>query len=137
MQEFLQKTQKIKATCIVQHNGKVLLLRSDQVLDPEHRPRAGYFGVPSFTVTFGADPEQMLEKTFIDYFGQSINGLIMVDVQQYLNTDQTVQVFEVVYTTRVTEFEVGDQSDNYIFVDKDDLHAYMFPAERAHLEKYL
>jgi hypothetical protein len=138
MKKFLLQTQKIKATCIVQYEGKVLLLRSDQVVDREHRPQAGYFGVPSFTISFGEDPQVMLQETLQEYFEQSVQDLSMIDVRQYMSKDGTVQIFEVVYTAKsLTEVELENQRDKFLFVHKSELGSYMFPTEREYLERYL
>ena len=138
MKDFLPRTQKIKATCIVHYKGKVLLLRSDQVVDREHRPQAGYFGVPSFTISFGEDPQVMLQRTLGEYFDQSVDDMLMIDVRQYMSDDNTVQIFEVVYTaTSAAEVESAAQQDTFLFVHKNELDAYMFPTERERLEKYL
>jgi len=138
MEKFLVKTQKIKATCVVRNNDKVLLLRCNQVVNREHRPQAGYFGVPSFTISFGEDPEIMLQKMLEDYFDQPMNNFLMLDVRQSMSDDNSIQIFEVVYTAKsVTSIQTEDQYDKFLFVHKDELDAYMFPAERERLEKYL
>ena len=138
MEKFLVKTQKIKATCVVRNNDKVLLLRCNQVVNREHRPQAGYFGIPSFTISFGEDPVTTLQETFEDYFDQSVDNLLMIDVRQYMSDDNTTQIFEVVYTAKsATKIKIEDQYDKFLFVHKDELDAYMFPTERERLEKYL
>ena len=138
MKEFLVKIQKIKATCIVQSNGKVLLLRSDQVVDRDHRPQAGYFGVPSFTISFGEDPYVILQEMLKDYCEQTIDNLSMLDVKQYMSDDNATQTFEVVYTAKsVTKIQSEDLCNTFLFVHKNELDAYMFPTEKKRLEKYL
>lgn len=138
MKQFLIKTQKVKATCIVRSNGKVLLLRSDQVVNPEHQPRGGYFDIPSFTVPFGGDPEATLQNKLAEYFNQVVEELSMIDMRHYLTDDTTTQVFEVVYMAQNTDDTQSDERyGKFLFVEEHNLDAYMFPQERAFIEKYL
>lgn len=138
MEPFLTKSQKIKVTCIVRYNDKVLLLRRNQVVDPEHQPRGGYFYVPSFTVSFGEDPVTMLQDTLEAYLGQSVAEISMRDLRHYMADDNTTQVFEVVYTAQTArDLETNERYDRLLFVEAHQLDAYMFPQEREHLEKYL
>ncbi len=115
-----------------------MLLRSDQVVNPEHQPRGGYFDVPSFTVSFGEDPETTLRNAFEDYFGQSVDNLSMLDVRQYMADNDTTQIFEVVYTAKSLEdIQTSGRHGRFLFVEVHELGAYMFPQEREFLEKYL
>jgi hypothetical protein len=138
MKRFLVQTQKIKATCIVRHESKILLLRSNQVVNKEHRPKAGYFGVPSFTISFGEEPEVALLTMLQDYCNQPIENLSMIDVRQYMSEDKSVQTFEIIYSAKSTyPHQANNKYDTFLFVHADELDAYMFPSERESLEKYL
>ncbi len=138
MEPFLTKSQKIKVTCIVRHNDKVLLLRRSQVVDPEHQPRGGYFYVPSFTVAFGEDPVTVLQDTLEAYLGQSVAEISMRDLRQYIAKDNTTQIFEAVYTAKtVSDLKADKRYDRLLYVETNQLDAYMFPQERKDLEKYL
>lgn len=138
MEPFLSKSQKVKATCIVRSNDRVLLLRSDQVANPEHQPRGGYFYIPSFTVSFGEDPEITLQKTLEDYFGQSVKNISIVDFRQYMSDNNTIQIFEVVYTAETaSNIQIEGRHGKFLFVEKHKLDSFMFPQERDYLEKYL
>lgn len=137
MKRFLTKIQKVKVTCIVRSNSKVLLLRSDQVVNPEHQPRGGYFDVPSFTVSFGDDPEITLQNRLAEYFNQVIDELSMIDVRHYMSDDNTTQVFEIVYKAKsINNAQTNEQPGKFLFVDLHELENYMFSKERDDLEKY-
>lgn len=138
MKQFLTRTQKVKVTCIVRSNDKVLLLRSDQVVDPEHQPRGGYFDVPSFTVSFGEDPEITLQNRLAEYFNQVVGDFSMIDVRHYMSDDDTTQVFEVVYKAEsASNVQKNERPNEFLFVELSELETYMFPQEREDLEKYL
>ncbi len=138
MKQFLTKTQKIKVTCIVRSNDKILLLRSDQVVNPEHQPRGGYFDVPSFTVSFGEDPEVTLQNALEEYFNQYVEDLSMIDMRHYMTDDATTQVFEVVYLGKgVGDVQKSERPSKFLFVALSELETYMFPQEHTDLKKYL
>lgn len=138
MKQFLTKVQKVKATCIVRSNGKVLLLRSDQVVNPAHQPRGGYFDIPSFTVLFGDDPEITLQERLAEYCDQTVNELSVVDVKHYMADDNATQVFEVVYTaTSTRDAHTSKDPETVLFVALHELETYMFPQERESIEQYL
>lgn len=138
MKQFLTKTQKVTVTCILRSNDKVLLLRSDQLVNPEHQPRGGYFDVPSFTVSFGEDPEATLHNALAEYFSQSVADLCVVDIRHYMTNEATTQVFDVVYSGRcVGGIPESEKPGTFLFVALSELETYMFPPEREDLEKYL
>ena len=138
MKKFLEKSQKIKATCIVKHDDKILLLRGDQVVNREHRPRAGYFGIPSFTVPFSKDPEDIARQSLQDYFSQTIEDLSIVDVYQYLSENDSEQIFEIVYSATCNPgTQLESNTDVFFFSTEEELDNYMFPEEIKELRKYL
>lgn len=108
------------------------------MVNNEHRPQAGYFGVPSFTISFGEEPEVALLTMLEDYCNQPIEDLSMIDVRQYMSADNAVQTFEIVYTAKSTRpHKANNKYDRFLFVHRDELDVYMFPSEKEHLEKYL
>lgn len=138
MKEFLTKSQQIKVTCIVRHNNKILLLRSTQVANPEHEPRGGYFDIPTFTVSFGEDPRVTLLRTLNEYLGQSVDTVAMLDVRQYLSSNDTIQIFEMLFAANtIANVQLNEELGKFMFVSEEELDAYMFPQESIHLKKYL
>ena len=138
MKDYLQKSQKIKVTCIVRNGDKILLLRSTEVADREHQPRGGYFDIPSFTVSFGEDPRATLERTLESYLGEVIDTVSVLDVRQYMSDNQATQVFDMLFTAEtINNIEIEERLGKFMFVAQSELDVYMFPKEKIYLEKYL
>ena len=138
MKDYLTKSQKIKASCILHHNNKIFLLRSNQVTDVGHRPWGGYFDIPSVTIPFGEDPKSTLKNTLIKCLGDVLDTMSVLDVRQYVSDNKTTQVFEVLFTAKtINAVHIEERLGIFMFVDKDELDLYMFPQERARLKKYL
>lgn len=138
MKDYLQKSQKIKVTCIVRHGDKILLLRSTMVGDPEHQPRGGYFDIPSFTVSFGEDPRTTLERTLEAYLGEVIDTVSVLDVRQYMSNNETTQIFDMLFTAvTINDAQIDERLGKFMFVEQSELDGYMFPQEKIYLEKYL
>ncbi|HAQ69691.1 MAG TPA: hypothetical protein DCR48_01830 [Flavobacteriales bacterium] len=138
MKEYLTKSQKVKAACIVRHDNKILLLRNTQVTNPEDQTRGGYFDIPSFTVLFGEDPRTTLLDTLEGYVGEGMGDVTMLDVRQYISENDTTQIFEVLFTVEtIDSFKVDERCGKCIFVEESELDLYMFPQEREYLKKYI
>jgi len=138
MQPFLIKKQKVKVTCILRQGKQILLLRSNQVTNPEHQPREGYFGIPCFTVSFGEDPSTTIQNYLFDYFEQPVENLRVIDIRQYITNRNATQIFEIIYTAdSIKRAKTKEQYGKFLFVSEDELDAYMFEEERKYLRKYL
>lgn len=124
MLERQRKQQKIVVSCIVEHNGKILLLRGSQVADRASSRSMGYFGIPRFTVTFGMEPEQVLRDAFLDYFDQTLEEMSMIGTTQRLTDMGQTQEVEIIYRASVPK--VTGRTGKFLFVKKSDADKYMF-----------
>ena len=124
MLERQRKQQKIVVSCIVEHNGKILLLRGSQVADRASSRSMGYFSIPRFTVTFGMEPEQVLRDAFLDYFDQTLEEMSMIGTTQRLTDMGQTQEVEIIYRASVSK--VTGRTGKFLFVKKSDADKYMF-----------
>lgn len=122
--ERQRKQQKIVVSCIVEHNGKILLLRGSQVSDRASSRSMGYFSIPRFTVTFGREPEHVLRDAFLDYFDQVLEEMSMVGTTQRLTDMGQTQEVEIIYRASVPK--VTGRTGKFLFVKKSDTDKYMF-----------
>ena len=124
MLERQRKQQKIVVSCIVENNGKILLLRGSQVADRASSRSMGYFSIPRFTVTFGMEPEQVLRDAFLDYFDQTLEEMSMIGTTQRLTDMGQTQEVEIIYRANVPK--VTGRTGKFLFVQKSDADKYMF-----------
>lgn len=131
MLERQRKQQKIVVSCIVEHNGKILLLRGSQVSDRASSRSMGYFSIPRFTVAFGREPEHVLRDAFLDYFDQAIEEMSMIGTTQRLTDMGQTQEVEIIYRASVPK--VTGRTGKFIFVEKGEADKYMFKSVYDHL----
>lgn len=122
-----QKQQRVVVSCLVEHDGQVLLLRGSQVSDEASRHRMGYFNLPRFTVPFGADPDELLRTTFAEYFDQALEDVAVFDIVHRLADMGYTQEVEILYRAKAPQ--VTERPGKYQFVAKEDLAQYMFARE--------
>ncbi len=131
MLERQRKQQKIVVSCIVEHNGKILLLRGSQVSDRASSRSMGYFSIPRFTVTFGKEPEHVLRNAFLDHFDQVLEEMSMIGTTQRLTDMGQTQEVEIIYRASVSK--VTGRTGKFIFVEKCEADKYMFKSVYDHL----
>ncbi|MAZ29848.1 hypothetical protein CL655_01030 [bacterium] len=119
-----QKQQKIVVSCIVEHDGQILLLRGSQVNDRASSRSMGYFSIPRFTVAFGREPERVLRDAFLDYFDQTLEEMSMIGTAQRLTDMGQTQEVEIIYRASVPK--VTGRTGKFLFVKKSDADKYMF-----------
>lgn len=129
------KQQKIYVTCLVEHNGQVLLLRGSQYADRASSGSIGYFGLPRFTLRFGIDPVDLITRELYEQFGQQINTPTIMSVSERLTNSHT-QAVELVYRVQV-EHPVNEKTGRYLFAETEELEQYVLPVELRRLRKWL
>ena len=129
------RQQKIYVTCLVEHNGHVLLLRGSQYADRASFGSIGYFGLPRFTLRFGADPVKTITRELQQQFGQSVDTPSIVSVSERLSNRHT-QTVELVYRMSVP-VPVAEQPGRYLFARRDQLEDYVLPSELEKLVTWL
>ena len=139
MKRFVPTTQKIIATCILETQGKILLLRGSQASDDSCEIFGiGYFDVPRFEISFGSDPEEVIKDQFVKYFGQKVLGAKVVDVCQSVRKENSVQVFEIIYTIQCDDVvSTTGSTGRFLFADISDLKAYMLEPHCKFIATYL
>jgi ADP-ribose pyrophosphatase YjhB (NUDIX family) len=111
----------------VKNNGSVLLLRSSEFMDQSSQRSAGYFSLPRFTLDFGANPEQIIEKELREQFNQQVESMSVIAVQEKMR-DRFNQTVELAYEVTVKRND-ADMVGRYTFLDPRDLERYAFPKE--------
>lgn len=129
------RQQKIYVTCLVEHNGQVLLLRGSQYTDQASSGSIGYFGLPRFTLRFGVDPVELITKELHEQFGQQIESPTIASVHERLMNSHT-QAVELIYRVQI-EKPVAAQTGKYLFAETDELEQYVLPAELELLRNWL
>lgn len=139
MKQFIDKKQKIVATCIFQKGTKVLLLRGSQLTDEmADTSDTGYFDVPRFEINFGDSPELMIKKYFSGYFNHEITSVKVADVRQNIFDERTVQIFEIIYKVQCDEVFIGhEQRGVFFFADVFELESYMLSDQYKYIIPYL
>ena len=139
MKQFIDKKQKIVATCILQKGYKVLLLRGSQLTDERaNTSDTGYFVVPRFEINFGDSPELIIKKYFSSYFNHEITSVEVADVRQNIFNERTVQIFEIIYKVQCNDVFIGHaQQGVFFFADVTDLDLYMLSDQYKYIIPYL
>ncbi len=139
MKQFREREQKIVATCILQKDNKVLLLRGSQLNDVQADiADTGYFDVPRFEINFGKNPEHLIKEQFIKYFGHSVVAFDVIDVQQNIFDENTTQIFEIIYILKCENLSLCSQQYGiFFFADVSELSAYMLTDQYEYIIKYL
>lgn len=139
MKQFIDKRQKIVATCILQKGSKVLLLRGNQLTDNNAGiSDTGYFDVPRFEINFGDSPESVIKKYFESYFNHEIASVKVLDVHQNIFDEQAVQIFEIIYKVQCDEvFIEYEKQGVFFFADIFELETYMFSNQYDYIIPYL
>lgn len=127
--------QHICVSCIVKNNGSVLLIRSSEYLDESSQQSSGYFSLPRFTLDFGANPEEMIEKELREQFQQQVESISVIAVQERMR-DRFTQAIELAYEVMVTQND-KDMVGRYTFLDPKDLEKYAFPDEIEWIRRLL
>jgi len=131
------RQQKIYITCLVEHEGQILLLRGSQYTDQASSDTIGYFGLPRFTLRFGVNPTALIAHELSEQFGQQIDSSIITitHVCERL-IDAHTQAVELVYRVHLEEPITG-QIGRYLFAERDELEQYVLPAELKQLREWL
>lgn len=139
MKQFIDKKQKIVATCILQKGYKVLLLRASQLTDERaNTSDTGYFDVPRFEINFGDSPELIIKKYFSRYFNHEITSVEVADVRQNILNERAVQIFEIIYKVQCNQVFIGhEQQGVFFFADVTDLELYMLSDQYKYIIPYL
>lgn len=139
MKQFIDKKQKIVATCILQKGTKVLLLRGNQLTDEKaDTADTGYFDVPRFEINFGDSPELMIKKYFSRYFNHEITSVKVADVRQNIIDERAEQIFEIIYYVQCDEVFTGyERQEVFFFADVFELESYMFSDQYEYIIPYL
>lgn len=127
--------QKIYVTCLVEHQGRVLLLRGSQYRDEASSEHIGYFGLPRFTLRFGVNPATLITKELEEQFGQAVEDVVIADVIERI-TNQHTQVVNLLYRVAVNE-PAKSLPGRYQYVNKDELEQYVLPEELERLIRWL
>ncbi len=124
--------QKVVVQCLIEHNGKILLVRGSKMLDAVNNDM-GYFGMPRFTVKFGQDPVLTLVQNIRDIFGALVKTSRLQDLTQRM-ADKGTQEFEVSYYVELKQ-DPENLGDYTMFVSEDELERYVFPSEAEKIKK--
>ncbi len=125
MKSFLNKSQKIIVSCILEKNEKILLFRKNQFFDDFLKSNFGYFDIPHFLVDFGQDPKELIKRRFSEYFNYEVSDLDFVAVKQSLAFDNSIQIFEIIYKMKCSKF-ANEKQGLFFFADKKELSSYIF-----------
>ncbi len=139
MKQFISRQQKIVVVCILQEDNKVLLLRGSQFADDENRiSSTGYFDIPRFEIGFGEDPESMIKKRFSEYFNHLVVDVNVIDVNQDIEDEKSVQIFEVIYSVHCDKTMTDKHKRGaFFFADINTLNSYMLPHQHEYIAPYL
>ncbi len=138
MKAFLNKSQKIIVSCILQKDGKIFLFRKNKFFDDFDELDAAYFDIPHFLVDFGDDPEFIIKKGFAEYFDYEVTVKGVVDIRQKLTSEKSKQFFEIVYKVNCGDISNKEEKkDLFFFADKKDLDSYVFLKRYKDIVSYL
>ncbi len=139
MREFIPTSQTIIATCILNMNDTVLLLRGSQVLgETREMINQGYFDIPRFKIKFGETPQEVITRQFKEYFKQDVCEIKVVDVHQQIINNDSEQVFEIVYNVQCDDFDCDSGVvGKFLFVHRSELESYMLENNLVFIQKYI
>jgi ADP-ribose pyrophosphatase YjhB (NUDIX family) len=128
-------TQHICVSCVVKNNGRVLVIRGSEYLDQSARDASGYFSLPRFTLRFGTNPEEIIEKELREQFNQEVDSMRVLAVQEIMQ-DRYNQTVELAYEVTLKQ-DGGEYVGRYAFVQPNELEQYVFPDEIAWIQRLL
>ncbi len=139
MKDFIPTTQKIVATCILEKDNKVLLLRSNQLVDGLcELMDTSYFDIPRFKISFGKNPEEIIRERFIEYFEQEISSMHIEDIRSRMIENDSIQIFEIIYKIKCEDsMPFTEEVGKFFFADIDNLDEYMLTPQHEHICNYL
>jgi len=139
MKQFIDKKQKIVATCILQKGNKIFLLRGSQLTNATTGiSDTGYFDVPRFEINFGDNPELVIKEYFNSYFDHFVTSIEVADVRENIIEEQTIQIFEIIYKIQCDKVLIEHKKQGvFFFADVLDLTTFMLSDQYEHIIPYL